>query len=206
MLKMGRTVDEIVGELLIARNSVKMAIIHICRQEGVRDRHALAKKLGWGEPPLNELERRVAQARAREDQIEPLLPEGLMYCEIAAKLGMSERLVCDAARRIYARHGVAGREARRELAKKLGVELGGRYGVEREIRERLLVGQKLAEIMQAMGMSWRAVVGRCGRIYKKEGVRGRRGLFEKMQKSELGSTPDSASPIATSPIPPLMMR
>ena len=182
MLKRGETVDAIAVEMLISRLAVRAAMQKICRQEGVKNRRGLAKKLGWGEPPLNPREEREARARARDEKIEALMLEGLECWEIGAKLRMETSLVLQGVRRINKKHGVGGKDARRDLARKLGVELGGKYGVEREVRERLLAGQKYAEIVAAMGMSYSAVSQRCEKIYAEEGVRGRKELMAKHQQ------------------------
>jgi len=191
LLEDGRTVEEIARELWMRKSKVDEAVGHICRQEGVKNRAELGKKLGWKrEQPLNVFQKRRALKAEREEKILALLVEGLAYKEIGVRIGVSEDYVSRAAARIYAKHGVGRRVGRRGLEAKLGVGIGGSLGIEREVRERLLAGESYREIMEGMGMSKAAVTGQCVKIYKREGVRRREELREKYardQKSEVRS-------------------
>jgi DNA-binding NarL/FixJ family response regulator len=157
-------------------------------QEGVADRAGLAKKLGGRtEQPLNMFEK----ARQRRQRVEKLLLEGLGYEVIGSRVEVERWMVVEDAKRIYRKHGLKPREGIEALAKKMGVDLGGRFTAKREarkeLRERLLAGQSQMEIAWEMGLNYHTVVWRCGQIYREEGVRGRRELVEKMsiKNSEL---------------------
>ena len=54
-----------------------------------------------------------------------------------------------------------------------------------EVRRRLLAGESNGEIAAGMGLKVGSVKDRCKWIFKKEGVRGRKGMREKMQRSEV---------------------
>jgi len=71
------------------------------------------------------------------------------------------------------------KSGRQALAQKLDIELPGRQAVSAEFRQRLLAGESNQEIMEAMGLTHLSVINRSRNIFRKEGVRGRKGLFEK---------------------------
>jgi hypothetical protein len=99
--------------------------------------------------------------------------------EIAQQLGIPRSLLDHATQRIYKRHGLGPKAGKQALAKKLGVELPGRAALAHEFRQRLLAGQSNQEIADTLGLTLLKVQKRCANLYRREGVRGRKGLFEK---------------------------
>jgi DNA-binding CsgD family transcriptional regulator len=98
--------------------AVDTHVRRICRQEGVRNRHELARKLGWAHPqPLNQEER----ARERRERVLPLVLAGKSFGEIMAALSMEYEVVERTMKALYREHGVRGfgRECRRLLVEKL---------------------------------------------------------------------------------------
>ena len=85
------------------------------------------------------------------------------------------------ASRIYRKHGLAPRAGRTALAKKLGIQMGGNYALNQELRTRLS-GQSIRQSATEMGLSDRAVRGRANTICRKEHVHGRKELLEKMRQ------------------------
>jgi len=110
--------------------------------------------------------------------IESFLLQDLGYKEIASRLRITKNNVSQSAERIYKRHGLGRKSGKQALAKKLGVELPN-TAIATEFRERLLSGQSIDEISQAMDLTRIAVSSRCKKIFKQEEVSGRKGFFAK---------------------------
>ncbi len=124
----GWTLQQIARDLLISMKAVIAAIQIICRQEQVKNRRQLAAKLGWKhEQPLNGQERIRAIAKEHEEQVFPLILDGLSWQEIAHRTGLTPSTVHKALLRIYKKHGLSKGEGKRALAKKFGLNLT-RYG------------------------------------------------------------------------------
>jgi len=75
------------------------------------------------------------------------------------------------------------------LAEKLGVQIGEKYARAREQKSSsyrcCFVATLSEQIAKAMNISLHAVALRVWRLGKEEGVKGRKGLREKMQKAEV---------------------
>jgi DNA-binding NarL/FixJ family response regulator len=118
----GWSIKKICGDLGMSIFSLGYHVRAICRQEGVGDRHELAKKLGSRHAqPLTQNER----AWERRGRVMELLLAGKTYREIMAALSVDFVTVNRDTQAIYRRHGVhgAGRWCRERLAVKLGSEL-----------------------------------------------------------------------------------
>jgi DNA-binding CsgD family transcriptional regulator len=188
-LQLGHTLDQITTGLLIPRTSVRRAILHICKQHGCKNRRELAAKLGWKiDQPLNARERIRIIAKERDQQIEQLLLQDLGYKEIAQKLRVSKSLIEHAAQRIYQRYNLSPKSGKIALAKNLGVKLP-QQSISEEFRHRLLSGQSNQKIADAMHLTLIAVSSRIKKIIKKEGVRGRKGLFQKYPRTQVAPIP-----------------
>src|SRR5439155_1195990 len=80
----GWTNAQIAREMLISTKGVSSHIRIVLRQEGVKNRHELAAKMGWKHPqPVYALERQRKVAWERDERIGPMLAAGLSYKEIA---------------------------------------------------------------------------------------------------------------------------
>jgi DNA-binding CsgD family transcriptional regulator len=120
-LRLGWPIEEIALKLLMSKGAVIHSISRICQQERVKNRHELARKLGWVHPqPLNGRERRRALAVERERMVEGKLLEGLGYAEIGRRVGLSARLVEQAAGRIYLKYGISLEEGRKGFVEGFG--------------------------------------------------------------------------------------
>jgi len=120
----GWTPEQIALHLLISKDAVELHTQRICKQERVKNRRELAAKLGWKhEQPLNGREKLLALAREKEEQVLPLILEGLSWQEIASRTGLKLWNVHQALRRIYKKHGLAKRQGKRALGRKFGIEL-----------------------------------------------------------------------------------
>ena len=173
----GWTTRQIALDLMMNIGDVRGRIRILCRQEGVANRGELARKLGsvHAQPPdLMEI------ARARRERMEKMMLEGLSGNEIMEREGISRQIYTHDAKMIYRKHGLRPFEGRSGLAKKFGIAFGKVNPVREEIKQRLMAGQRLAEIARAMGRSYRSVESYCGRICREEGVRKRKELVEKM--------------------------
>jgi DNA-binding NarL/FixJ family response regulator len=130
-LRLGWPLEEIALKLVMKKGDVSDAVSQICRQERVKNRTELAAKLGWTHrQPLNGREKIRQVAKERDELVEKLLLEGLVYKAIAQRLGMAEHNVEGAAMRIYRKHGI------------VIVRKGGR----KAFMERFGVGKKKAEV------------------------------------------------------------
>jgi DNA-binding NarL/FixJ family response regulator len=170
----GWTDKWIARDLMISLGRVWSVIRMYCKEEGVANRAELGKKLGWKhEQPLNFMEK----ARERRKRVMELWLEGLEKEEIARSLESSLANVKYDVNTIYREHSV---KSRKELAEKMGVKLAVKVNSRREeIKKRVLAGLTNAEIAREMGMSCYAVGHECVKIYREEGVRGRRELMKK---------------------------
>src|SRR5207253_1080536 len=111
-------------DLLIARTSVTQSIIHICKQERVKDRHQLAAKLGWTHSqPLSGREKHLTLGRQRAEAVQKLLLEGLSYAEICRQTRLQRWHVAQIASRIFKKHGIPKGHGKRALAQKFGLTL-----------------------------------------------------------------------------------
>jgi DNA-binding CsgD family transcriptional regulator len=118
----GWTIEQIGLDLKISRVAVRGSMAIILRQEGVKNRHELAAKLGWKhEQPLNANERVLARAKEQEEMMLPMLLAGLSRVEMAERMRLPVSRVVTVAGRIYRRHGIGKYKGRRELARKVGV-------------------------------------------------------------------------------------
>src|SRR6185295_9541955 len=97
---------------------------NLFRQHNVPDRHALVEKLGGTtSPPLNQQER----AAQRRFQVQTLLLQGLPIKEMIQQLKTDQTTLMRDIHAIYRHHDIpptkGPNNARRALAKKLGIEL-----------------------------------------------------------------------------------
>jgi DNA-binding CsgD family transcriptional regulator len=101
----GWTAQRIARDLGITVMGVRKHVWELCRQEGVRDRHELARRLGSGHAqPLNVFER----AARRRERVMELLRAGRTYRAIAAEVGVGFRTVAGDVHAIYRAHGLVG--------------------------------------------------------------------------------------------------
>jgi DNA-binding NarL/FixJ family response regulator len=144
----GWTIRRIARDLMISIRAVLNHVREICRHEGVRTRHELARKLGSAhEQPLTQDER----AAARRARVQELILQGCSYQQIMKQLHTDFSTVNRDTYRIYQSHGVNGRRA---LARKLGVELPSIHSQRRaQIREQLSAGQTYRQIATALGVN-----------------------------------------------------
>jgi DNA-binding NarL/FixJ family response regulator len=193
----GWTERRIARDLLMSLAQVHKNVRHLCQQENVADRVELAAKLACPElvegasphpQPLNQIQ----NARLRRRNVEKLLLQGLTNRQICALEGLALFEVKDEAHRIYRKQGLAPGEGRQALAQKLGIQLGGNYALNEELRTRILAGQTYRQIATEMGLTYPAVNKRGTRICHKEGMRGRKALLEKTRQS----TPPELAAIA----------
>jgi DNA-binding CsgD family transcriptional regulator len=102
--------------------------------------------------------RPTAAPSKRRLQVLELLLKGLSYAEIGQQLGLSERTINDYAGQIYAQHGVGGRHARADLARKLGSPAPPKRETKRDkVRRLLLAGDSYKDIAATLGLTRAAV-------------------------------------------------
>ena len=172
-LRNGWSEQQIALHLGISLDSVRFQIHRLCREEGVADVWALARKLRFAKtPPAKRNER----ARRRRVMVVEMWLANCGYKEMAQKLGVSVRFIEGDVRAIYRVHGVKGRSCvgnRRMLAEKLGVRYVSRGDEVRsmagELRER---GLTWNEVAREIGMTARGVRGHLRKVNKRDGPLG----------------------------------
>jgi DNA-binding NarL/FixJ family response regulator len=150
----GWTIEQIARDMEITPGVVWRHLGVIRRQENVRDRHELAKRLGSPHAqPLTQVE----EVRRRRERVLELLLEGRTYREIGRSLCVSYSTVRGDADVIYRAHGGGGGqyEARRRLAAKFGRTLPATVGDRRraEVERRRGAGQSWRAIAREMGLA-----------------------------------------------------
>jgi len=122
-LRNGWSDFQIARDLQLTRNAVGLHVMVICREEGVVGRRALARKLGFAEPPLSVKER----AKARRELVVEMLMRDCGREEMREALGVDLAVLADDIGAIYKMHGLVGRKhgGRRALAEKMGKEFVG---------------------------------------------------------------------------------
>jgi DNA-binding NarL/FixJ family response regulator len=156
----GWTIGRIARDLEIRPDAVWKHLRVICRQENVRDRHELAKKLGSPHAqPLTHVE----SVGRRRERVLALLLQGQTYRGIAKTLGLDYSTVRSDVGVIYRAHGGGGRpyESRQRLAAKFGRVIPPSGGDRRreEIDRRRAAGQSWRAIAREMGLSLGTVWG-----------------------------------------------
>jgi len=185
LLLAGRTDRQIARELSMSMHRVQANITHLCRQENVPDRLDLARKLGSPHPqPLNQ----IKTALRRRQIIEPLLLQDLTYSQISAQTGIDRWLVYHDAQAIYRKHGLPPGSCRQAFLKKVNITHPPRFARDmpamHQLKSRILAGQSNSQIAYEMRLTYNAVAQRFFKLCKVEGVRGRKGLFEKYASIE----------------------
>jgi len=132
-LRLGWSNFQIARDLGLRKKAVVMHVVKICREEGVADRYALAKKLNFRPPPLNYLDR----AKARREAVKEMMLRDCAQREIMEKLGIDKDVLKRTVKAIYKLHGINGKGGgagrRRKLAEKMGRTFVAR--MEKEMRE-----------------------------------------------------------------------
>jgi DNA-binding CsgD family transcriptional regulator len=189
LLLNGRTDRQIARELTMTMHRVQEIIRILCKQERCVDRLDLAKKLGSTTPqPLNQIQ----TARRRREIVKKYLLQDLSYSEIARETGIHRWLIYHDAQASYRAAGLpknaTPRASRAAYAQKMNVNLPPRFARDmpamHELKSRILAGQSNSQIAAAMHLTYTAVAQRFFKLCNAEGVKGRKGLFEKCAKSQ----------------------
>jgi DNA-binding NarL/FixJ family response regulator len=154
----GWSIQQIARDLHTGIRAVHNHLRALCKQENVKDRHALTKKLNAPHPqPQNQYDR----TKARRHQVLTLLLQGQSYKQIMSALALDFSTLNRDTQALYRAHNVKGygQQARRSLAQKLGQTLPPTQAdrTREEIHRRRQAGQSLKQIAHEMHLNYWAV-------------------------------------------------